>query len=267
MLKLIEDSKEFKKQFYRKFRAVLNSHTIFKSFFYELSVESKIYVVGGFVRDTINSKESRDLDMMVSISHTRLEELLKNSKLDYKINRMLGVKILLENFEVDIWSIEHNWAFRDSVVKLNDNFILENISDGAFYNYDGLVINVHSLNYRVNHYNDFVKHRRLDIIQKRVIYKKRNPTIESNILRAIYLNEVYGVDFSINSMTYLIKMIENISENFDLKERLSLYLLKYEKYQKILTIDKVMDIINVMKYIQRNRIIERENPSQIRFDF
>ena len=229
----------------------------------DLLTHGTAYVVGGFIRDSINNKKSRDLDMITSIPHSQLNELLESSKLKYTVNRMLGIKINLNNFEVDIWSIDNNWAFRDSVVKRNDDYILDNISDGCFYNYDGLVINIHTNNFRCNHYNDFVKNRKLDIIQKNDTYKSKNPTIEANILRAIYLNEIYGVDITPNCMSYLVKMISNISENYSIEERLNLYLNKYEKYNKALSIEYVLETIKLIKYIHKNRI----RSGQYMFDF
>lgn len=267
MLSLIEDKILFKKLFATRFREVLKEHPEFYEFIMNLFVYGTAYVVGGFVRDSINNRESRDLDMITSISHNQLEDLLKNSKLSYSVNRMLGVKIELNNFEVDIWSIDNNWAFRDAVVKRNEDYILDNISDGCFYNYDGLVINIHTNNFRSNHYNDFVKNRQLDIIQKSKSYKSKNPTIEANILRAIYLNEVFGVNITPNCMSYLVKMISNVSENYDLKERLNIYLNKYKKYKKVLSIEDVMDAIKLIKYIHSNRIKEQKKPGQFNIDF
>lgn len=263
MLNIIEDKILFKKLFATRFREVLKEHPDFYEFIMNLLVYGTAYVVGGFVRDSINDKKSRDLDMIVSISHNQLEELLKISELKYSINRMLGIKIKLNDFEVDIWSIDNNWAFRDSVVKRNEDHILDNISDGCFYNYDGLVINIHTNNFRANHYNDFVKNRRLDIIQKSKDYKSKNPTVEANILRAIYLNALYGVDITPNCMSYLVKMISNVSENYNLKNRLNLYLNKYEKYNKVLSIEDVMDTIKLIKYIHTNR----KKPGQFNIDF
>ena len=263
MLNFIEDKILFKKLFATRFREVLKEYPEFYEFIMNLLVYGTAYVVGGFVRDSINHKKSRDLDMIVSISHNQLEELLKKSGLKYSINRMLGVKIELNNFEVDIWSIDNNWAFRDSVVKRNEDYILDNISDGCFYNYDGLVINIHTNNFRANHYNDFVKNKRLDIIQKSKDYKSKNPTVEANILRAIYLNALYGVDITPNCMSYLVKMISNVSENHNLKDRLNLYLNKYEKYKKVLSIEDVMDTIKLIKYIHENR----EKSGQFNIDF
>ncbi|XLS27391.1 hypothetical protein ACJD0Z_09300 [Flavobacteriaceae bacterium M23B6Z8] len=267
MLNLIEDKILFKKLFATRFKEVLKEHPDFYEFIMNLLVYGTAYVVGGFVRDSINNKKSRDLDMITSVSHNQLEDLLKSSKLNYSINRMQGVKIKLDKFEVDIWSIDNNWAFRDSVVKRNEDYILDNISDGCFYNYDGLVINIHTNNFRSNHYNDFVKKRQLDIIQKSKSYKSKNPTVEANILRAIYLNEVYGVDITPNCMSYLVKMISNVSENYNLKDRLNLYLNKYKKYGKVLSIDDVMETTKLIKYVHANRIEEQKNPGQFNIDF
>lgn len=267
MLNIIEDKILFKKLFLARFREVLKEHPVFYEFIMNLLVYGTAYVVGGFVRDSINDKKSRDLDMIVSVSHNQLIELLKRSKLKYSINRMLGIKINLNKFEVDLWSIDNNWAFKSDVVKRNEDYILDNISDGCFYNYDGLVINVNTSNFRSNHYNDFVKNKRLDIIQKSKHYKSKNPTIEANILRAIYLNEIYGVDITPNCMSYLVKMISNVSENHILRERLNLYLKKYEKYQEVLSIDSVMDTIDVIKYIHANRIQEQKIPGQFNINF
>lgn len=267
MLYLIEDKMLFKKRFAFRFKEVLQQYQIFNEFIMNLLVYGTAYVVGGFVRDSINGRKSRDLDMIVSIPHSQLECLLKGSNLDYSINRMLGIKIKLNDFEIDIWSIDNNWAFRDSVVKRNEEYILDNISDGCFYNYDGLVINIHTNNFRSNHYNDFVKKRQLDIIQKSQCYKLKNPTVEGNILRAIYLNEVYGVDITSNCMSYLVKMISNVSENYNLKDRLNFYLMKYEKYNEVLTIEDVMHTIKIINYIHRNRLSEQKKPGQLNIDF
>ncbi len=263
MLKTIEDKGLFKKKFATRFREVLKKNPEFEKWLFNLLIYDTAYVVGGFVRDLINDKNSRDLDMMVSLSHNQLEELLIESKLNYTINKMLGVKIKLNNFEVDLWSIDNNWAFREDVVKRNEDYLLENISDGCFFNYDGLVVNVHTNNFRCNHYNDFVKNQRLDIIRKNNYYKNKNPTIEGNILRAIYLNSTFGVDITPNCMSYLVKMIRNVEENYDLTKRMNYYLKKYNKYQASLAIDEVIETINLIKYIHKNRL---NAPGQINLD-
>ena len=267
MLQIVDDKFLFKKLFSKKFEEVLKKFPEFYEFIMNLFVYGTGYVVGGFARDSINNKNSRDLDMITSVSQDILENLLNNSKLKYTKNKMLGIKINLKDFEIDIWSIENNWAFRDQVVKRNDDYILDNISDGCFYNYDGIVINIHNKNFRSNHYNDFVKNRRLDIIQKSDVYKSKNPTVESNILRAIYLNELYGVDITPNCMEYLVKIIDTLSENYDLRNRMNIYLNKYSKYKSILSIEDVMDAIKFIKYINANRVDSKKLPGQLNIKF
>jgi len=255
VLKIIEDNNLFKRLFAARFKEVLREYPDFYEFMMNLFISGTAYVVGGFVRDAINNKKSRDLDMIVSLSHVDLENLLKKSRLHFSINRMLGIKIDLNGFEVDIWTIDNNWAFRDSVVKRNEEYILDNISDGCFYNYDGLVVNVHTNNFRSNHYNDFVRESKLNIIQKSKYYKAKNPTIEANLLRAIYLNSFYGVDIAPNCMGYLDKIISQIADKHNIQDRLNIYLNKYEKYKKELSIEDVMDTVRLIKYIHSNREI------------
>ncbi len=267
MLQVIEDKNLFKKRFADRFKEVLLEFRPFHEFILNLLVYGTAYVVGGFVRDAINNRRSRDLDMIVSISHNQLLSILKNSNLDYSVNRMCGIKLKLPDFEVDIWSIDNNWAFRDSVVKRNEDYLIDNISDGCFYNFDGLVINIHTHNFRSKYYNDFVKRGELDIIQKNDLYKVKNPTVEANILRAVYLNTLHGVDITPHCLSYLVKMISNISENYNLKDRLNLYLIKYEKYSKVLSIEDVMMTIKLFNYIHKNRLIEQKKPGQLNIDF
>ena len=267
MLRAIKDKVEFKRRFTSDFREVLGLHQEFYEFMMNILVDGTAYVIGGFLRDIINEKKSLDIDIIVAISHEKLKRCLEKSRLTFAENRMKGIKIKLESLDIDIWSIDNNWAFRDSVVKRNEDYILDNLSDGCFYNFDGLVINVHTKNFRVNHYNDCVKSGKLDIIQKSKYYKLRNPTVEANILRAIYLNELYGLNFSQNCMSYLVKMVDNLSENYDLKSRLNIYLNKYEKYNAVLTIDEVMKSVSILKYIYSNRIIERNLPGQLNMRF
>ena len=71
MLNFIEDKILFKKLFATRFREVLKEYPEFYEFIMNLLVYGTAYVVGGFVRDSINHKKSRDLDMIVSISHNQ----------------------------------------------------------------------------------------------------------------------------------------------------------------------------------------------------
>ena len=249
MLKSINDVNSFKRKFFNKLLKIRDSNPIFNEFLLSILVENTGYVVGGFLRDIINNRESRDIDIVFDISQEKLIALLEVSNLSYKVNRMSGVKILLNEFEADIWTIKNNWAFKSKVVKKNDEYILESLADGCFYNYDSLVINIHKGTVNVKNYNCFVDSKKLDILRKADVYKNRNPTWEANILRALYIKKLYNVDFSDNCLTYLARKVLELNTSFDDPTiRINTIKAKYDKYSNMLSDQEIFDGISQVCY-------------------
>lgn len=244
MLKYITDNKDFKNQASIKFKEILCVNLDFQCFIWELLVYGKIYIVGGFLRDIINEKRSRDIDMIIDLPQKSIESLLQKSTLNYKFNRMGGVKIKLNSFEVDLWSIDNNWAFKNDLVKKNDEYILSGIANGCFYNYDSIVLNINSKEFHASYYSNCAKSKTLDIIQKNVFYKKKNPTIEANILRAFYLQKEFKLNFSENCHSYLFSMINYLNDQFgNAIDRLESYKYKYAKYENSYTKEELSKLV------------------------
>ena len=149
----------------KNFATILNDNYELKSLLLQIFVEGTAYIIGGYVRDQINNVPSRDIDIIIDLKHSRLIEFIKSSNLKYTINRHNGIKLTLNNLYVDIWSIEENWAFRENLVVLNEEDKLESIAKGCFYNYDALVVNLHTFNYNIRYYKKFKKTGILDILQ------------------------------------------------------------------------------------------------------
>lgn len=216
-------------------------------FFYEIFVYGTAYVVGGYFRDFINKKQSRDIDIIVDIKNDLLIKIIENNRFNFKINRHGGVKITHNNLEIDIWSLENNWAFKNDLVKFNEDYILNSIAKGCFYNYDALVINLHSFSYNLRYYKDFLESKKLNILQERSIYKNLNPTTEANILRAFYLKDRFDISFTENTFQYLSKKIGFLEDKYeDPLIRLLDIKSNYSKYD-ILTIDKLKKQILQLK--------------------
>lgn len=229
---------EIKDKFNSSFSEVLDNNTSLKHLLYEIFVYGTAYIVGGYLRDIINGKLSRDLDIIIDIKHEQLLEILMDSNSEYSINRHNGIKIKYKNVEVDMWSIENNWAFKNNLVKLNDEKKLNSIAKGCFYNYDALVINLHTRNLNIKYYNDFIKNNCLEILQASPLYKILNPTTEANILRAFYLRKLYNVDYSSNTKQYLLKKIGSIKDkNQNSISKLIETKIKYPKYYSVLSND------------------------------
>lgn len=206
------DYQSIKTKFKTHFSLELDNNPSLKILLYEIFVFGSAYIVGGYFRDFLENKNSRDLDIIVDLENEKLVEIVKKGKVSYKINNHNGIKIQFENVQVDIWSIGNNWAFKNELVKLNENDKLNSIAKGCFYNFDSLVINLHTYNLNIQNYNDYKKYKKLEILLKSPLYKNLNPTTEANILRAFYLKQLHSIEFSSSTKKYLIDKIGQMKD-------------------------------------------------------
>jgi tRNA nucleotidyltransferase/poly(A) polymerase len=61
-------NKEIKKKFERHFRNELDKTPNLKFLLYNIFVYGSAYIVGGYLRDFLNSKKSRDIDIIIEIN-------------------------------------------------------------------------------------------------------------------------------------------------------------------------------------------------------
>ena len=121
----------------RKFKTLLYEELNLKSVLFQILTEGTAYIIGGYVRDVLENKENRDLDIVVDIPNERLRNIVESENCEKRYNRMGGAKLILKNINVDIWSFDNNWAFKNGLVKLNEKEKLNSLAKGCFYNYDG----------------------------------------------------------------------------------------------------------------------------------
>lgn len=217
-----------------RFNCVLDSEPILRGIIYDVLLNGCAYIVGGFVRDVINGRDSRDLDIIVDIPPSELKRILEEYNCEEYINRLGGAKLKLQHVEVDVWAIDTNWAFANNLVKLNENDKLNSIAKGCFYNYDALVVGIPKYMYSLKYYNDFLEKKELDIIQRQSLYKKLNPTVEANILRAIYIQKQYSINYSKNLIDYLKSEILELQYNWgNVINRLMAMKALYPKYDMV----------------------------------
>lgn len=225
------DYKQLKIDFKVRLNNVLEGNKALKYLLFEIFEQGSAYVVGGFLRDIINHKDSRDIDMIIDLDHATLIKIIKDSGQQYEVNRHRGIKLSLNNIQVDMWSIENNWAFKNKLVKLNEENKLESIAKGCFYNFDSLVINVHNNNLNIKHYIDFINKKELDILQNNPQYKILNPTIEANILRAFYLKKNFNIDYTANTKMYLFNKLGQLRDKGNNPKKVLIETkIKYPKY-------------------------------------
>lgn len=224
-----------KNKFRKTFRHLLDTEPILKHLLLNVFVYGTAYVVGGYFRDFLNKKNSRDIDIIVDLENIKLLEIISNLNIPHTTNRHGGIKLQLKNIDVDLWSLENNWAFKNKLVKLNENYKLTSIAKGCFFNYDSLVINLHNYSYNTQYYNEFRKTNILDILQKSSMYKNLNPTVEANIIRAYYLKQKFNVVFSKNLTNYIVNKVLFLSDQYTNGiDRLIEIKSNYPKYNDLL---------------------------------
>ncbi len=258
----IKDKKDIKTLFKLHFDYLIRSDKKIMYLFYEIFVYGSAYIVGGYFRDFLSNKISRDIDVIVDIPQNLLLELVNQSGNSFEVNRHGGIKISFEFIHLDIWSIQDNWAFKHDLVKLNEEDKLNSIAKGCFYNYDSLVINLHNFSYSLRYYNEFITTNQLDILQSRPSYKILNPTIEANILRAFYIKSRFGSTYTSNAYKYLFSKVGYLNDKHDegVSQKLIEVRSKYPKY-KILT-DEI-----ILNYLDDLKIKDNPNPgNQFRLD-
>ena len=84
--------------------------------------------------------------------------------------------------------------------------------------------------------------KELNILQENSVYKNLNPSIEANILRAIYLSKIHNLKYSLNTIDYLYSKIGFLNDKFNNPlERIITVREQYPKYSII----KENDILNL----------------------
>lgn len=233
-----------------KFRTLLYEESNLKRVLFQILTEGTAYLIGGYVRDAIENRVSRDLDIVVDIPNEKLRKIVDAENCKKHFNRLGGAKLMLDSINVDIWSFDNNWAFKNKLVKLNEKEKLNSLAKGCFYNYDALVVNVSNFSYHIRYYENFVEKKELDILQKRVVYKNLNPTLEANILRAIFLKKKFGISYTGHLKDYLYQKMLSLNDVFgDAIERLMTVKETYPKYGIV----NKEDIINTFGELRIDR--------------
>src|SRR5215208_4217402 len=146
-LKAVLNTPEFKKKFLSSLDSLRKENRSLNKFIYEISLTNNLFIVGGFLRSVANNEKARDLDLIANIRKEELDLVVRNCFTEYKSNRLGGYKIQLEQIVVDTWSVDDNWAFKKRVVKNAESNFLQKIAKGTFFNYDSLVLDLHTFQY------------------------------------------------------------------------------------------------------------------------
>lgn len=207
----------------------------------KITKKGKIYIIGGALRDfyyyNLNDYKIRDLDLVFSEEIDKIKEILE--EYPYHKNRFGGYKIKLDELYLDIWSYYDNWAFKNKLVK-STKCSSANLSKGTFLNIDSLVYS-YSNSKCYNHlFKGVLEKKEIDFVCKRKEYIEKNPNISLNILRLLYMQERYSLNFSDRVKEYITK-----NSKIDYKE---IYKAQFQHYQQeVLGKNKIKNKIEALR--------------------
>jgi hypothetical protein len=128
--------------------------------------EQNIYAFGGLVRDIslFGLKDfSSDVDLVFDGSKAELEKALSSIKsAPMTENKFGGFRLHMTSWDIDIWSAEDTWAFREGLVEFSG---IESLLETTLMSWDSALYDVNhkKLSYREHYLEDILKGR-LDIV-------------------------------------------------------------------------------------------------------
>lgn len=177
-----------------------------------LEMCGEVILIGGAIRDVCHCYLPRDFDFIVKTKQEHLDIFLSNYPA--KKNRFGGYKVNLDSVEIDIWTMESHWPFKEGFFECKE----DNISKSVFFNLDALVYNLSTGHYNVEHYNEAIEKNELSIM-----YSEEdmflNPQPEQNIVKAILLNEKCKINISDSTKVFIE---ETLNEDKDIYDKMKI---------------------------------------------
>lgn len=168
-----------------------------------------LILVGGAARDFTYQKSPRDFDIIIDTEKSNFDEALTGYF--YRSNRFGGYKVTVKDIELDIWSIQENWAFKEKIFDTD----VKNIERGTFYNFDAISINLNTSNTYADFFLKSIKDKMLDITLDDE-FIPLNPAPEMNVMRAFVIKKYWGLSFSDKVNQYITDWIKNIDCPYEL---------------------------------------------------
>lgn len=243
MLVEIKNKNQFKEDFEDKFLHTLSENEDFNDFLDKLFLFGNTYVFGEYLRNIILNKQNNEIDLIVVCKKNNLVEIIKSLNLNYNLNNF-NIIITFKNIKINLWSIKDTLINNNNSTYKKNDYFLDKIANNCFYNYDSLVLNLKTKKINIKHYNNFIKSKCLDIIQKNNKPRLINQSIEENILCAFYIKENFDIKLTNYCQNYLLARLGFLNDKYGSNIiRLLQYNISNKKYHNSLNKDNIIQNI------------------------
>lgn len=152
------------------------------SFFSEIEKDDiQCIMIGGAIRDIINDRKPRDIDLILNIDEpAELELILKRNSIDYHKNAFNGYKLFFSEDVYDVWLMKNHYSFKQKYYQAE----LENLKETTFTNYDSLIYDIKNQYLEVRYYKKCVDERMIDFVGNKTVINN-NPMRCMNVLKIL----------------------------------------------------------------------------------
>lgn len=169
------------------------------NFIEDLSVFSHVFIFSGIIRNFFLEIEdnARDIDIVYQGDDDELLKYLQ--KYNYRTNSFNGYKILIGEYEIDLWKIDSTWAIKNTKlgIELFNQYVLPN---SAFFNFSSIVYDYFNEKFIFSErFIEFVNSKTLDLVLE------DNPLPELCIVNTFYYKDKYGLKISDSLKNFCIR--------------------------------------------------------------
>ena len=165
------------------------SSTYMLSFFEEIEEYNPI-IIGGFIRDSIDNKDSRDIDIILNyFDSSVIEKVIKNNNFKYRKNCFNGYKIIIDGIDIDIWCINDHNLFKQGIYSSE----FDNIKETTFINYDSLVYDLKNKKLDIKYYLEFLSSNTINFVGNR-------KAIDNNQQKYLSMVKIFGICYNKNAI-------------------------------------------------------------------
>ena len=226
----------------------LKNHSYELAFFLNVLKEYNPIIIGGFIRNTLNNKEIRDLDLILNCPENGIiEMIIKKYRLPYSKNQLNGYKIKINDLTVDIWYIGTHYLVKDGLYAPD----VANLPEMTLINYDSLIYDMNNHQLFMDYYLEATSNNEIDFVGKKEV-REHNPNKYLSIVRIMKMCLENKMNVSQEVYDYILNTLQN--DNQYLLKLKRAYYLHYQKEMPY----ALENYINQFTSLNKPRVLKKQ---------
>ena len=221
-----------------------------KNLLESLKKYGELILLGGAIRDIlIKDDNPRDIDLIIDTNknldaNREIDKILDKYTACQK-NRFGGYKLNIDGIELDIWTMDNHWAFKNKLLTRK----IDNLKYSTFLNFDSIWYNLYNKErnnkYEYTFFNDCIKNNQINIISNKKELVELNPTKDINIVRILNIKNEWNLDIGDSVKKYVNSWVGANNNWVDELYYAQIKHYKIEKLKKELIKELVREVLEM----------------------